>query len=234
MIEYPNMKPSELAEAMGAEFLKLMEAHFPMLCQLERQVADPHSDSDNPAVAMLGDHGAAWGQLLPKGVRDGQCLVWAQGDGGGRWEAGAGASGAYDGEFALSLVEHGNTTKLRVAGGRIYVNDEAYPVSGTDQSSDFSLSGSVTVYLVVRETPNGDKPYAVTLETGHANNPKAYVEIGTCAQENDAWTITQKYLGGSGLAFGFSEPLPPGTTEGQVLRWNNNAKKWEAGWVTAI
>ncbi len=86
-----GMNPSEIRALVENEFLKLMESHFPLLCQLEHQKGDPGGSSDNPPVAKIGDHGAEWGPLLPKGSEDGDCLVWIKGKyGGGRWEPGEG------------------------------------------------------------------------------------------------------------------------------------------------
>lgn len=211
------------ASAVG-QFRAMMEICFPDLVALSSQQQIPKSSSLFPVAACLGGDGPCWMHPVPEGDKDGDALLWSKDD--HAWLPGE-VAGGYNGEFAMSLVEQNGTTKLHVAGGRVYVNEAEYDV----YAANFDLSGAVDVYLVITATPNGTKPYSAALATSHGNSAKAWIDIGSCAQEDGVWTITQKYLGGSGLAFGFG--LPDGSEDCQVPVWDDEHKKWKPGWVTA-
>lgn len=208
-----------------AQFRSMMEICFPDLVALTTQQQIPKSSSLFPVAACLGSHGPCWMHPIPEGDKDGDALVWSKDD--HAWLPG-GVAGAYNGEFALSIIENGGTPKLHVADGGIYVDDDWYNVG----PKDFDLAEE-TVYLVIKKsTGNSSNPYEVTLETSQYPS-KAYIKIGSCAPDGDSWIITQKYLGGSGLAFGFGN-LPKGSAAGQVLAWDNTEQEWKPDWVRAI
>lgn len=151
----------------SGRFHALMAKEYPMLEQLGGGSQEAlQSDSEDPAVAMIGEHGAHWGQYLPIGNKDGQCLVWNHTD--KTWDVGE-AAGKIEMAWAAEDEIKNNGHTIHHRGGTVtFLGGTGTTFPDGDHNAG---SGNAYCYLYFDASgQNGDGSWSREIESTYPSN----------------------------------------------------------------